>query len=270
MPIQPPTPEALPAPDVQEEEFVPDEKIETPVSHAWQAWKRNPNPANMSAAIKSVKPLIDRSVRGVGHASPEMMSAEAKRLAIGAIKSYDPQHGTALTTHVYNHLRPLRGYSEMTTAAIDRTRTDNTLAKRFLEARSTLGQTLNREPTDDEMTDHLKCRHKDLEKMRRVAVGEMPEEDYSTHASADPGDAAAGLWADYVYSELPPMDKKIFEMKTGRNGQTLMSTTEVAAKLGLSEEYVNRRAGNIAGKIVDGANSLGTKILQPTDEEDGE
>ena len=249
------------APETEPDDFVPDKAGESTAAGAWKTWKAAPSPATMSAALKTVRPIIDRAVGGVRHASKELMSAEAKRLAIGAIKTYDPAQGTALSTHVYSHLRPMRGFAEKSTSVIDRTRTDNTLARRYLEARSTLNQTLNRDPSDDELTDHLNITPKELVKMRRVAVGETGEEDYSTHASADPGDASVGLWADYVYSDLNPINKKIFEMKTGRNGQPMLSTDEVAAKLGLSSVHVNNQAGKIAQRILDGANALNVKKM---------
>lgn len=264
-------PEIKPLPAVEtspevEDDFVPDAPAEMSAAATWQAWKRMPGPAAMAATLKTVRPLLDKAVSGNSNASKELLTSEAKRLAIGAIKTYDPSKGTALTTHIYSHLKPLRGYADKTTSVIHRTRTDNTLTRRYLEAQNELGQTLNRPPTDDELSDKLQVTGKDLEKMRRVSVGESSEEDFSSRAPSE-GDPAIGLWADYVYSTLNPVSKKIFEMKTGRNGQPMLSAAEVAAKLGISEVYVNRRAGEIAQQILDGADALNAKRTKPEDSE---
>ncbi len=259
------------APEEMEEDFSPDPVSAQTIDNSWSEWKRNPSPTSMASTIKSMQPIIDKAVSNNSHASKELVRSEAKRLAIGAIKTYDPSQGTAVSTHVYNHLRPLRGFAERSTSVIDRTRTDNTLAKQYLEANSTLNQTLNRDPNDDELMDFLKVDAKNLTKMRRVAVGEMVEQEFSTHSNeADDGDPAIGMWADYVYSDLNPIDKKIFEMKTGRNGQPLMSSVEVANKLGVSEVYVNSKAAKISQRIVDGANSMANKNTSEIEDVEGE
>lgn len=238
---------------------MPEEQEELPEigDDKWKKWKSNPSPQSMALVLNSVRPVINKVLDQVPGKSRGLMASEAKRLSISAIKSYDPQHGTSLSTHVYSHLQPVAKGSSKFTEAIHRTRTDKNLVHQYLDASNTLSQQLNREPNDDELTSYLKITPKQLEKMRRVAVGEMGEHDYISDEETPGGPVdSLSLWSDYVYSRSDPKSKLIFEYKTGRNGRPSLSSAEIGAKLGLSEVYVNKKANEMAQKILDGVNSV--------------
>ena len=150
---------------------MPDEQETLPEvgDDKWKRWKSNPSPQSMAVVLNSVRPVINKVLDQVPGKSRDLMASEAKRLSISAIKSYDPQHGTSLSTHVYSHLQPVAKGSSGFTDAIHRTRTDKNLVHQYLDASGTLSQQLNREPNDDELISHLKITPKQLEKMRRVA-----------------------------------------------------------------------------------------------------
>lgn len=233
-----------------------DERLEISASRSWKTWKGNPTPENLGATLRSVRPVIDRTVARYPALSPYTTAGESKRLAIQAIKTYDPAHGASLQTHVQSHLRSLAKTASEFTTGIDRTRTDRQLTSKYLGAVGDLTELNNREPTDDEIQDKLRINAKELNKMRRVAVGEMTEEDFFSGDDKEAGDPRVGLWADYIYQSLNPKSKLIFDLKTGRNGRQLLSAAEIGAKLGMSEVYVNRRANEIAQSILDGADSM--------------
>jgi len=223
----------------------------------WKKWKSNPSPQSMALVVNSVRPVINKVLDQVPGKSRDLMASEAKRLTISAIKSYDPQHGASLSTHVYSHLQPVARGSSKFTEAIHRTRTDKSLVSQYLDSSNTHSQQLNREPNDDELMSHLKVTSKQLEKMRRVAVGEIGEHDYISDEDSGPSDTdGLSLWSDYVYSQADPRSKLIFDYKTGRNGRSPLSSAEIGAKLGLSEVYVNKKANEMASKILEGVNSI--------------
>lgn len=246
---------------------MPDEQEIAPEINesAWKKWKSNPSPESMATALNSVRPVIGKVLDQVPGKSRDLMGSEAKRLAISAIKSYDPQHGTSLSTHVYSHLQPVARGSSRFTDVIHRTRTDKNLVSQYLDGINTLSQQLNREPNDDEIVSHLKITPKQLEKMRRVAVGEISEHDYlPDEPHSETGDGLS-LWSDHVYSRATPQSKLIFEYKTGKNGRPTLSSSEVAQKLGLSEVYVNKKANEMANQILEGVNSM--KSTQPEEQQ---
>jgi DNA-directed RNA polymerase specialized sigma subunit len=237
---------------------MPDEQEIAPEVNdgAWKKWRSSPSPQTMAVALNSVRPVINKVLDQVPGKSRDLMGSEAKRLAISAIKSYDPQHGASLSTHVYSHLQPVARGSSKFIDAIHRTRTDRNLVSQYLDGVNTLSQQLNREPNDDELVSHLKINPKQLEKMRRVAVGEISEHDFTPDDNSQGQDDNLSLWSEHVYSRVDPKSKLIFEYKTGRNGRPMLSSSEIAAKMGLSEVYVNKRANDMANQILQGVNSM--------------
>lgn len=218
---------------------------------AWSNWHAKPSPEKMAVALRSVRPIVDKSVSRFPRYNASILGGEAKRLAIAAIKTYDPAQGTKLSTHVYNHLRPLGRFAADVGTAAPKSRLDKTRTAEYLGAVRDLTELNNREPSDDDLRDYLGVDSKMLFKMRQSSVAETAESqlEYLPSQSEDP---RMQLWTDYVYHDLDPMGKLIMDHKLGRNGRAQLSTEEVAAKLKLNPDYVNRRAGVIAKKILDG------------------
>jgi hypothetical protein len=221
--------------------------------NAWSHWKDNPGPERMAAALRSVRPIIDKSVSRFSRYNAAIMGGEAKRLAIAAIKTYDPSQGTKLSTHVYNHLRPMGRHAADLGAAARKSRLDRERTAEYLSAVRDLTETNNREPSDDELRDHLKVDRKTLSKMRQASGGEAAEGQME-YLPGEDEDPRLALWTDYVYHDLDPTGKLIMDHKLGRNGRPVLNTEATADRLGLHPDYVNRRAGQIAERILSGAN----------------
>ena len=72
----------------------------------WDRWKRSGSPQDLQAVLDQLKPVIAREVnRWAGGLARPTLETKAKALAVKAIKSYNPSHGTALSTHVTNDHR---------------------------------------------------------------------------------------------------------------------------------------------------------------------
>lgn len=230
---------------------------------AWERWKSKPNPANMAGVLKTVKPIIDRSVAKFPRYNKTVLGGEAKRLAISAVKSYDPAQGTKLSSHIYNHVKPLGRFSADLGSAVRKTRLERDRTAQYMGALRDLTETNNREPSDDELRDHMGVDGKTLFKMRLAARGEVSEGQLEYLPSEEEEeDPRMALWLDYTYRDLDPKGKLIVDYKLGRNGREKLTTEQAAEKLGLHPDYVNRKAGEIAKRILDGANSQSAQ--QPT------
>lgn len=229
---------------------------------SWKRWKSKPTPESMAAALKTVKPILDKSVSRFPKYNPAIMGGEAKRLAISAIKTYDPSKGTALSTHVYSHLKSLNRYAADLGTAVRKTRLERDRTADYLGAVRDLTEINNREPSDDELRDHLMVDRKTLHKMRVAATGEVAEGQLESLPGQEE-DPRLGLWTNYVYHDLDPVGKLIMDYKLGRNGRKQLGTEETAAKLGMHPDYVNRRAGDIARKILTGADSTHLDTIDP-------
>ena len=222
---------------------------------AWSRWKESPSPQRMADTLHAVDPVIQRSVSRFPRYHPAILSGEAKRLAIGAIKTYDPALGTALATHLYHHLKPLGRNLANLSRAIPLSRLERERAAKFLGGQNDLREDLGREPSDAELQDHLKVDAGNLTKMRLAARGEVAEGQADHLGASDEhheDTSRLSLWSDYVYHDATPTEQSIMDLSLGRNGHPQHDGLQIAAKLGFTPQYVNRKREELAKRIIAG------------------
>jgi DNA-directed RNA polymerase specialized sigma subunit len=232
-----------------------DPVIEVPMS-SWESWKKAPSPAAMSTAIKSIDPVISSAVRRHPGINENLLMGEAKRLAVQAIKSFDPVQGTSLSTHVFNHLRPLSRFAERATKAVSVPRDFKAEVGGFVKARRDFEEENGREASDGEMRDILGINAKRLAKLNAGTFYEMPEGQIEGAVEQEDDESPKlNLWADYVYHDLSPRDKLIMDYRMGRNGKPIKEPQEIAAILKMDPSHVRKRTKSIAQQILDGLDS---------------
>lgn len=222
----------------------------------WEQWKKSPTPGHMALALRSVAPTIEGAVRRFPNINAGVVQGEAKRLAIHAIKTFDPQQGASLSTHIFNHLRPLARTTQEMTRAVTVPRKAREDYARYSRVKNDFLEENGRDPHDSELQDILGIPRKRLAKLHQMGAYEFPEGGLEDSPDVgDPEDRRLNLWADYVYHDLNDRDKLLMDMKLGRNGQSVLDSKDVAVKLGIHHTYVNRRAMEIADRILNGVNS---------------
>jgi DNA-directed RNA polymerase specialized sigma subunit len=198
----------------------------------WTTWKRTQSPRDLQLLLDQMDPIIAREVnRWSNSASRSLLTSEGKRLAVEAFRTYDPKAGTALSTYVASRLPKL---SRMVYANMNAARMSETQAMLFHTyntGTNELRDTLGREPTHDELADHLGWSPKKLTEFRRqsrrkefVESEEHPEDDSSEDHLID-----------FIYHDLPPQQKKIFEYTTGYGGGVKKTGKEIMDELHLTQ-----------------------------------
>lgn len=223
---------------------------------AYQAWRKKPSPQAASAFVRAARPVIDMAVRSyVGYSDPVAYS-QAKLLALKAMKSYDPRKNTQLRTHMLTQMQPLRRLSakrRFVAHIPERVQYDMSGLK---EAQAELTNELGRDPTDIELADKSGMSLKRIKHMRKFSVS-TPESTMDLDKGIVTDERGPmDEWQDYVYYDLSPTDKKIYEWRTGYNGNKVLGVGEIAKKLNLSSGRVTQRANDIAMKLEEGL-SLG-------------
>lgn len=246
--------EEIPDPVAAEPEVV---LPETPkLESSWETWSRTPNPHTLSGVLKSVGPVIQTAVSRYPGINKNLMMGESKRLAIQAIKTYDPARGTSLSTHVFGHLKPLGRFAEKETKVVSVPRDFKTEVASFIKARQGFMEEEGREPSDAEMQDMLGIGKKKLQKLNVGAFYEMPEG--QTESDIDIGQQddspSLNLWVDYVYHDLPARDKMIMDYRLGKNGRPVKEPNEIAAIMKIDPSYVRKRTTAISKQILEGLN----------------
>jgi len=229
------------------------------MEEAFKEWKRNPSADNTVALLEAAKPVIESAIQAYGHGNPAVRT-KAKVLALGAFKTYDPSKGTKLRTHLMTQLQPLirhvRNYENIASIP-ERVSADlylmNQAKKEFIDKH-------RRDPTDHELADHTGLSARRIAHVRGFARGDIAESGlkemdegemsimYPGVAKADP----AQIWLEYVHHDATPTDRQILEWKTGYNGQKILTTTEIAKRLGLTPGAVSQRAAKLAERLAEG------------------
>lgn len=225
---------------------------------AYGTWRKDPSPNTMHQLLGAASPVLSKAITSYA-GGDNALGGRAKRLAIDAIKKYDPDKGTKLQTYLLIQLQPLRrDYMKRTSPVkiperiqIDRYHLD-TSERGFRETHS-------REPSDAELSELTGLSSKRIARLRMFSKGLLAEGQMSTPEGGInlPGSeevSADDIWMEYVHHDLDPIDKKILEWKTGIYGKQVISTNEIARRLGVTPSAVSQRASRIAMKIEEGRN----------------
>jgi hypothetical protein len=120
----------------------------------WKTWKANPTPEASTSLLTAADPTIESAAKShVGNINP-LVKAKGRRLALAAFHNYDPSKGK-LKSHLYNQLQGLKRYNAQTTSPVkvpERLMLDRSALNR---AGTELNETLGRDPTIDELADHV-------------------------------------------------------------------------------------------------------------------
>lgn len=200
----------------------------------WRTWKQMPTPQNLEALIKQLMPIIKRETMRWSSLVPSyVLENEAKKLTIKACETYNPNAGTALSTHVVNALQKLSrtAYKSQSTLSVpeDQRLTFN----RYNAAVKHLEDTNGVKPTLHDVSDYLAIKPKKLQKIIEnvgrkefMESGEGPG--FIQHDERDV--------IDLAYGDMTPLQRQIFEMRTGYNNKPVAKDAkEILKKLNISQ-----------------------------------
>ena len=230
------------------------------MEQAYAKWKAEPTPENMDALLTAADPVIDSAVTTYARGDKAMKS-RAKVMAADAFKSYDPQKGAKLRTHVMTQLQPLsREYRERT-AVVHVPERVSADSYRIGNAHQEFRDKFGRDPSDTELADMTGLSEKRIGHVCKfqgpVAESGMTEMEEDSPAVFYPGvnrEDPQKIWQEYVYHDLDPVNQQILEWKTGMHGKPVLSNNEIAEKLGVTPGAVSQRSAAIAEKLAQGKN----------------
>lgn len=216
----------------------------------FKSWRDTPNEDNMRPMLEYLKPTINSALMSfVG--GDTSFKPKAYILTAKAIETYDPDKGAGLKTHVYNNLKRLQRVRAERQAVVripENIRLDalqiNKFSTEFID-------THGREPAVEEVSDGL-----GLSKRRIKKASLYGSEQPITKMTGEQGDVLVSTgkseedtWTDYVYFDMDPVNKKIFEWTTGYGGTKIIPKKDIAAKLGITSAAVSSRINTIMRKM---------------------
>ena len=228
-----------------------------PPRNDYDEWVAQPTPDNMAKLLKTMEPAINSEIQRFNGPKPHLRS-RARALAVHAIKTYKPTEGAQLRSWVVTQLQPLSRYSQQM-RPVHAPEVAIRQAAHVNRLHQELSDDLGREPSEEELADHVGIPVDRIRKIRQMvkptmAEGTMDEVDADSQNSGSPGVSTANkldVTEEAVYDSLSPRDKAIFDMKTGKHGHTTLSNQEIAKRLGVTPALISQRSAQIGMQISD-------------------
>jgi DNA-directed RNA polymerase specialized sigma subunit len=206
----------------------------------------------LSELLKNLSGAIGTAVNSYrGAPVPQVtLELEAKRQALLAIQDWDRSKGMSLASYVTTMVKQ-RLYRYIGTHANVARLPEGQIRQigPIREAVSDLTSKFGREPTTDELADHLGMPVKQITRLRRNLRSDLLEEggglDNIEHYNTDPGFERAMM----AYYQLTDMEKLVFDFSLGAHGQPRLKPTEIASRLKISNGRVSQLKTSLGQKL---------------------
>jgi len=226
-------------------------KLESKYQTQFSTWQNNPDKHNTSKLMKSIQPDIDRGISAhVGQSNP-LIRSRARKIALGAVRSYNPTKAR-LGTHIVNQLQGLKRISRKHQQIMRVPERVSLEASSTERMRKQLEDDLGREPTDVELSDATGLSAKRLKYVRSyreptaegywTSMSEKEDGGYMPTVSDDRSDDA---WLQLIYSDMDATNQKIMEWSLGMGGGKILPNATIARKLRLSPGAISQRKAKI-------------------------
>lgn len=214
----------------------------------WRRWQSTRDPMDLKNLLDNLAPLIQREVGKWGSTVPQAaLESKARMLAAEALETYNPNMGAAVGTHVASRLRKLSRsvYPYQNVARLPENK--QLLFNTFQIAQNSLMDTTGREPTVEELSDHLGWSKKKVNTFQQE-FGRRELVESEGMLMGDKDDSDEGL-VDFYYHELNPMDQKLFEDITGYGGVSPMANKALMKKHNLTQGQLSYRKSKFINRI---------------------
>lgn len=212
---------------------------------AWQHYKDNA-PNSKQEVLAALMPTIDAAITNMVGGDRRYLT-RARLLALDALPGYDPKQGVSLNTYVYNRLQGLKRL------AADRGNFIHVPERSALERKQL--EAIKQDYILETGAEPSLAMLADKSGMPISKVGRLMSIYGTTSTSATRGEHgdsleargrnANELYIDSFYTELPEIDKKIYEWSTGYRGSPRLDRATMAKRLGISEAAISQHANKI-------------------------
>ena len=223
----------------------------------WASWKQQPTEDNLTRLTQAMQPVVQGAIRSYAADSQQdpVIELTAKKLALDALQSYNPDKGAALNTYLYHQLKPLIRARYQRTFVLHTPQRVWADLQNMRRGESELSDQLGREPSAGELADNTGLSLKRLTYLQQFRHTGIPESALLAQGQeykAPAGEPTEPFWVTAVYQSLNPKDQLLFDWRTGAHGSKKLSGKEIAKNLGVSEAAVSQKSARIADLIAQG------------------
>ena len=197
------------------------------------------NNTGINKLLSEHRKLIDSEAKKYSTNIPFItVQIEAHKLARQAAETYSPAAGK-FSTHLVNNLKKLSRLSTQYGSSVRLPENTQFGINKLNNLEKQLESEFGRPPTAEELADNSGMGIKtvnSLLKNRKSIIS-------FTNMLNTPTimDSSNDEWATFVYHDLVPKDKLIFEHMTGFGGKPVLDTHGISKKIKISEPQVNQR-----------------------------
>jgi DNA-directed RNA polymerase specialized sigma subunit len=217
----------------------------------WKIYKSTRSPQERDALYERMKPVVMKQVnKWAGPIPKDVLVNNAKALTYKAFDTYNPNMGTALSTHVTNSLAPLSRivYTHQNTARLPENLTLKVHS--YNSAKDHLASVQGYEPTTDQLHQELGWGKKELDRLETYMRRDLVESEGGLNDSFyDNQDDSDMDILDAIYMDLMPDEKRLFEYTTGYNNKPKLSNTEIMKKLNMNQAQLSYKKKLLTDKI---------------------
>lgn len=234
-------------------------QVKTADQQAWETWKKDPTPENMDALMTRFEPVF-RSKANLWKAPNVNQAAFLTNLKINAVdafRTYDPNKGAALRTHLEHRLQKAKRFNTQQQNYAYMPEEQVNQIGRIDQAKDELGETLGRAPTSAEISAHLNQGMKGRglltpKRVDRILQGQR-KDIVSSSFESDPTSNAINREREVIMLLRPNLNseqQEVYDHLYGQNGKSVItSTTELARVLGKSPSQISRLRTGILKKF---------------------
>lgn len=216
----------------------------------WQQWQQNPTPDNMHPLMQRFEPMIKQKARlwRAPNVNESAFRANLKLQAIDAFKTFDPDKGAALRTHLENRLKKSMRFNAQQQNMARIPEAKSYQIGGIMRAQDELREDLGRDPTPAEISEFLnpmltprkQLTAKKVEQIQQAQIKDV----MGSAFESDPVPKAIGRERQVITllrPALTPDQQVVYDHLYGLNGkQRVTSTTELAKTLGKSPSQISR------------------------------
>jgi DNA-directed RNA polymerase specialized sigma subunit len=218
----------------------------------WQAWKSSgESPHALKPLLRSFRPMIQSKVnvyKGKLRMIPDStIEAEFNIQFVGALKSYDPSKGS-LGTYVYRYLDKAKRFivENQNIGRIPENRAYK--IKVFTSTKDELSEELGRQPTSQEMSKKLGWELAEVDRMESELRNDLVSQGFEDDPYSFTPSKSEETLRLFKY-ELSGDEREVYEHLTGFGRPQLLSTGDIAKKMGLPDYKVSRIKQVIQNKL---------------------
>jgi DNA-directed RNA polymerase specialized sigma subunit len=215
-------------------------------------YQQTQSPELGKSLLQEHKDIIDHHVKKWSGILPDVIiQKHANAYALDAFKTFDPNKGASLNTHMYNHLSKLSRLNYENQNVVKIPEHQILQIRNFNDTVAHLKDKFNREPTYEEIADHMVI---PVAHVKKIALN-SGRKDFtydSDHEDIQQGDIEANpqtLYLQDTFSRLPKDQQQQFQDLTGYNGATVLKPSEFGKKYKMKPYEVSRVKTSLAKRF---------------------